>query len=80
MAWGNRSNSHKGDRRRRCTNCGLAGASDAKNVRNPMIYEFGPFRLDSRQRVLLRHNEAVPLTPKVFDILLCAGRETADNS
>ena len=35
-----------------------------------MTYEFGPFRVDARERVLRRDNELVPLTPKVFDILL----------
>jgi TolB-like protein/tetratricopeptide (TPR) repeat protein len=33
-------------------------------------YEFGPFRLDARERRLLRNGEVVPLRPKVFDILL----------
>src|SRR2546425_5720637 len=33
-------------------------------------YEFGPFRVDERERRLLRNGEVVPLTPKVFDILL----------
>jgi adenylate cyclase len=33
-------------------------------------YEFGPFRVDARERRLLRNGEVVPLTPKVFDILL----------
>src|SRR5712692_3939060 len=33
-------------------------------------YEFGPFRMDARERRLLRNGEVVPLTPKVFDILL----------
>jgi TolB-like protein/Tfp pilus assembly protein PilF len=33
-------------------------------------YEFGPFRVDARERQLLRDGEAVPLRPKVFDILL----------
>jgi DNA-binding winged helix-turn-helix (wHTH) protein/TolB-like protein len=33
-------------------------------------YEFGRFRLNAADRVLLRDGEAVPLTPKVFDILL----------
>ncbi len=32
--------------------------------------EFGPFRLDPRERMLLRDGEPVALTPKVFDILL----------
>lgn len=34
------------------------------------FYEFGRFRLDAAERVLRRDRELVPLTPKVFDILL----------
>jgi len=34
------------------------------------FYEFGRFRLITADRVLLRQGELVPLTPKVFDILL----------
>ena len=34
------------------------------------IYEFGPFRLDEAEHLLLRDGEAVPLTPKAFDLLL----------
>ena len=33
-------------------------------------YQFGPFRLDSAERMLYRDVEVVPLTAKVFDILL----------
>ena len=33
-------------------------------------FEFGPFRLDLRQRQLLNDGQAVPLTPKLFDTLL----------
>ena len=33
-------------------------------------YEFGRFRLKTAERVLLREGEPVPLTPKVFDILI----------
>jgi DNA-binding winged helix-turn-helix (wHTH) protein/TolB-like protein/Tfp pilus assembly protein PilF len=33
-------------------------------------YEFGRFRLKTAERVLLREGELVPLTPKVFDILV----------
>lgn len=33
-------------------------------------YEFGPFRVDVRERRLLRNGDVVPLTPKVFDMLL----------
>ena len=34
------------------------------------IYEFGPFRLDVREKLLLCDDEAVPLIPKAFDLLL----------
>ena len=34
------------------------------------FYEFGRFRINSAQRLLLRDQEIVPLTPKVFDMLL----------
>jgi Tol biopolymer transport system component/DNA-binding winged helix-turn-helix (wHTH) protein len=34
------------------------------------IYEFGPFRLDAAEHLLLRAGETVPLTPKAFDLLL----------
>lgn len=33
-------------------------------------YEFGPFRLDARERLLTRKDESVSLTPKAFDLLL----------
>jgi DNA-binding winged helix-turn-helix (wHTH) protein/TolB-like protein/Flp pilus assembly protein TadD len=34
------------------------------------LYEFGPFRLDPVERLLYRDGEVVPLTAKIFDILL----------
>ena len=34
------------------------------------IYEFGSFRLDAAERMLLRDGMVVPLTPKAFDTLL----------
>ncbi len=34
------------------------------------FYEFGRFRVRADDRVLLRGEELVPLTPKAFDILL----------
>lgn len=40
------------------------GASDKR------IYEFGSFRLDAAEYVLLRHGQIIPLTPKVFETLL----------
>ena len=33
-------------------------------------YEFGPFVVDSRERVMRRDGKLVPLTPKVFEILM----------
>src|SRR5689334_12624985 len=33
-------------------------------------FEFGPFQLQTRERLLLRNGEEVPLTPKLFDALL----------
>lgn len=38
--------------------------------RQRQLYEFGPFRLDVSDRSLVRDGEALPLTPKVFDLLL----------
>jgi len=34
------------------------------------FYEFGPFRLDATERLLLRDGQHVPLTPKAFGTLL----------
>jgi DNA-binding winged helix-turn-helix (wHTH) protein/tetratricopeptide (TPR) repeat protein len=34
------------------------------------IYEFGPYRLDTAERLLVRDGKIVPLQPKVFDLLL----------
>jgi Tol biopolymer transport system component/DNA-binding winged helix-turn-helix (wHTH) protein len=34
------------------------------------LYEFGEFRLDTAERLLLRGSEPVPLPPKVFDTLV----------
>jgi DNA-binding winged helix-turn-helix (wHTH) protein len=34
------------------------------------IFEFGPFRLDTAERVLLRDGQPVPLTLKAFDVCL----------
>jgi DNA-binding winged helix-turn-helix (wHTH) protein/TolB-like protein len=33
------------------------------------LYEFGPFRLDPHERLLLRAGHPIPLTPKAFDLL-----------
>lgn len=34
------------------------------------VYEFGPFRLDPKERLLLHHGEPRSLTSKAFDVLL----------
>src|SRR5262245_19125260 len=34
------------------------------------LYEFGPYRVDAEERLLLKAGKVVPLSPKVFDILL----------
>jgi Tol biopolymer transport system component/DNA-binding winged helix-turn-helix (wHTH) protein len=34
------------------------------------LYEFGPFRVDLRECLLLREGEALPLTPKAFETLV----------
>jgi DNA-binding winged helix-turn-helix (wHTH) protein len=40
-------------------------------VRQPAyLFEFGPFRLDAAERLLSCGGEAVPLSPKAFDLLL----------
>ena len=40
------------------------------STRPQHLYEFGPYRLDTAERLLLRNEEPVPLTPKAFDTLL----------
>ena len=35
-----------------------------------IFYEFGPFRMDVRERLVQFNGKLVPITPKVFDILL----------
>jgi Tol biopolymer transport system component/DNA-binding winged helix-turn-helix (wHTH) protein len=34
------------------------------------LYEFGPFRLDATERLLLRGDKHIPITPKAFETLL----------
>jgi DNA-binding winged helix-turn-helix (wHTH) protein/Tol biopolymer transport system component len=40
------------------------------------LYEFGPFRLDPAQRLLLRDRQPVPLQPKAFETLLVLVRNS----
>lgn len=39
-------------------------------LQNRHFYEFGPYKLDTDERVLLRGDDFIPLTPKAFDTLL----------
>ena len=41
----------------------------------PSLYEFGPFRLDVKERLLLKDGEPVSLTPRSFDVLAVLVRE-----
>ena len=44
--------------------------SESESPKLKQRYEFGPFRVDAEQEILLRGGEPVPLTPKTFQILL----------
>ena len=48
------------------------------NHRAKELYEFGPFRVDAEKETLLRAGEAVPLTPKPFQILLVLVRRNKE--
>ncbi len=43
---------------------------DGQPIKDIRFYDFGPFRVDTHSRLLLRDREIVPLTSKVFDVLL----------
>ena len=43
-----------------------------------VLYEFGPFQVDPAKQVLLRGNEPVAITPKVFETLLILVRRSRD--
>src|SRR5438477_513966 len=43
---------------------------DRSNKAAGSSYQFGAFRIDSADRVLLRDGKPVPLTPKAVDVLL----------
>jgi DNA-binding winged helix-turn-helix (wHTH) protein len=46
------------------------------NDQGKEFYEFGPFRLDPRKRLLLRDNQPVPLQLKAFETLLVLVRNS----
>ena len=37
---------------------------------NNLCYQFGPYQLDVRNRILTRHGETISLTPKATEILI----------
>jgi eukaryotic-like serine/threonine-protein kinase len=43
-----------------------------------VLYEFGPFQVDPTKQVLLRENQPVAITPKVFETLLILVRHSRD--
>jgi DNA-binding winged helix-turn-helix (wHTH) protein len=54
----------------------MAPATD-QTVKN--LYKFGPFRLDPRKELLLRGDEAAPLTHKAFRFSSALGRAETDS-
>jgi len=44
--------------------------NDPSHQQSKHLYGFGPFRLDTGERVLLRDGQAIPLTPKVLEVLI----------
>jgi len=50
-------------------------ASSADQKTRP-LYEFGPFRVDPEKELLLRQDEAVPIAPKAFQVLLVLMRHS----
>jgi Tol biopolymer transport system component/DNA-binding winged helix-turn-helix (wHTH) protein len=42
----------------------------ASRADDQVVYRFGNFRLDPAERLLVRHEQPLPLTPKSFDLLL----------
>src|SRR4051812_20547927 len=40
------------------------------------VFDFGPFRVDARQRLLTRHGVPIPILPKSFDVLVALARRS----
>ena len=56
-----------------------AGFSTFGMVTEPkVLYEFGPFRVDPDKQVLLREDQPVAITPKVFETLLILVRHSRE--
>ena len=43
-----------------------------------ILYEFGTFRVDPDRHILLRDNQLIPITPKVFEMLLILVRRSGE--
>ena len=43
-----------------------------------ILYEFGTFRVDPDRQILLRDNQPIPITPKVFETLLILVRHSGE--
>jgi len=39
-------------------------------MNTPVVYKFGPFRIDTRDRLLIREGQVIPLFPKAVDTLI----------
>jgi eukaryotic-like serine/threonine-protein kinase len=48
----------------------------SKDQKSRQLYGFGPFRVDPEKELLLREDEAVPLAPKAFQVLLVLMRHS----
>lgn len=48
----------------------------APAIAGNLVYEFGPFRLDPRRRLLMTNNQPVPLQPTAFETLLTLVRNS----
>ena len=51
----------------------MASSADQKTRR---LYGFGPFRVDPEKELLLREDEAIPIAPKAFQVLLVLMRNS----
>lgn len=50
----------------------------APSQQGRLIYQFGPFRLDAAQRLLLRDGSRIEITPKAFDLLVVLVQHSGD--
>jgi len=47
-------------------------------IAHGIVYEFGPFRMDTDRQVLSREDQPVPITPKAFETLLALVRRSRE--